>query len=450
MSPLPTGMIPILPLQQANCQTVSRRELLQLGGASAVGLTLSGAARSHAAGAGRPVNCIFLFLWGGPSQFETFDPKPDAPSEVRGPFGSLPTRVDGLRFGEHLPRLAGMADRFTTIRCMHHENSLHPQSGSYAQAGQHPVAGKRFPNHGAVVARFGARGRSALPPYVRVGPELWDSAGDVSAQDGGFLGGSYAPFAIDDPREPVSRIAALAPLPGAGPERLDRRRTLRADIEGFQRAIESADTLTYDASFQKAFSLLTSADAKSALDLSREPAAVRERYGNTLPGQGLLAARRLVESGVRFVQVNWCRVVIQQGWDTHGTGTGGGIASMRDFLLPTLDRAVSALFEDLEQRGLHRETVVVVGGEFGRTHRLNAKGGRDHWPGVYSTLLYGHGVPRGFVVGESDANGMYPDGPYCSPEDLSLTLYRLLGLDVASALRDAGIVRAAAGIPGVG
>ena len=193
---------------------------------------------ARAAAAQSDVNCIFLFLWGGPSQYETFDPKPDATAEVRGPFQAAPTSVEGLRFCEHLPRLARMAHRFATIRNLHHENALHPQSGSYAQSGQFPVPGQRFPNHGAVAARFGGPSKGVLPPFVRVGPDLWDSAGDITSQDGGFLGGGYAPFVVQDPREPLDKIATLNLPPGMTASRLDRRKAIYTRLDAFQSAIE--------------------------------------------------------------------------------------------------------------------------------------------------------------------------------------------------------------------
>jgi uncharacterized protein DUF1501 len=452
-----------------NCRGVSRRELLRVGAVTAAGLSLPDLFRLRAAQASsaapqppRPpnfggsgsgsqdVNCIFFFLWGGPSQYETFDPKPDAPSEIRGPFKAISTSVEGLQLCEHLPTLAKMAHRFATIRNLHHENNQHPDSGSFAQAGQFPVKGQRFPNHGSVIARFGSPSKGVLPPFVRVGPDLWDSAGEITAQDGGFLGGAYAPFIIPDPRESLDKIATLAPPAGLTPGRLSRRKALHEQLDDFQRAVESSSTVSHDAAYERAFALVTSLEAKKALDLSCEPRKVRERYGNTLPGQGALMARRLIEAGVRFAQVNWCRVVIQQGWDTHGTGTGGTIEQMKDFLLPALDQSVSALFEDLEQRGLHHNTLVVVVGEFGRTHKLNRKAGRDHWSGVYPALMFGHGIPGGLVVGKSDDAGMYPDGPHCTPEDVSMTIYRLMGLDISHTLRQPNIVKAAPGIPGIG
>ena len=448
-------MLSLKPLLDRNCQGVARRELLRAGAVTAAGLSLPELLRQRAAHASSPptdVNCIFLFLWGGPSQYETFDPKPQASSEVRGPFGAISTSVAGLQFCEHLPRLAKMAHKFATVRNMHHDNALHTDSGALAQAGLMPQPGFRPPNHGAAIARFGRQAMPALPPSVRVGPDLWDCAGDVHGQDGGFLGGVYSPFVIQDPREPLEKVASLQLPPDVTAGRLERRRTLFNRLDDLQRAVEGSATAGRDAAYERAFSLTTSPEAKRAFDLSLEPARVRERYGPTLPGQATLMARRLIEAGVRFVQVNWCKFVAQQGWDTHGTGDnmGGTIPQMKDFLLPTLDQVVPALFEDLEARGLHRNTFVVVTGEFGRTQKPNSVGGRDHWPGVYPALLFGHGVPGGLVIGQSDAEGAYPDGPHCSPEDVSMTLYRMLGLDVSQALRDARVVKAAEGIPGIG
>lgn len=440
-------MYAIRPVSNRNCEGLSRRHFLTVGAAAAAGLSLAGL---PARAAGSDLSVIFVFLWGGPSQFETFDPKPDASSEVRGPFGVVETSVPGLRFGDQLPRLARLARKFTTLRNLHHATSVHTDAGCYALTGHVPPPGFRPPNHGAVVTRF-VPARGALPPAVRTGVDLFDCAGEVRGQDGGFLGGAYAPFVVHDPREPVEKLASLNPPENLTGERLGRRRTLRESFDALQRAVESDAAAAHSASFQRAFSLVTSPEAKRALDLSRETEATRERYGKTLPGCGMLMARRLVEAGVRFVQVNWSRWVVDGGWDTHGTGQnmGGTLPEMKNYLLPTLDQSVSALFEDLETRGLNRNTLVVVCGEFGRTHKIS-NGGRDHWPGVYPALLYGKGVPEGHVIGESDAQGMYPHGAHLTPADISMTLYRMLGMDVSETLRDARVVEAAPGIPGIG
>ena len=426
----------------------TRRSLLQVGGAAAAGLSLADAVAAGSAGS-PDVACIFFFLWGGPSQYETFDPKPEAPNEIRGPFKAIGTTVDGLQFCEQLPNLARLARRFTTIRCMHHDNNSHQQAAGYAQSGQTPITNVRYPNQGSVLARYaGPRGR--FPAFTRIGEDLWDCAGTPLGQDGGILGGRYAPFVVPDPRAPADRIATLAPPPDVAGARSDRRRALQLRLDRYQRQVESEAGATHAAAYQRAVALVTSPEAKQALDLSREPAAVRERYGDTLPGQGALMARRLVEAGARYVQVNWSRLVAMQGWDTHGTGfnMGGTCPEMKDYLLPTLDRVVPALFEDLEQRGLDRHTVVVVAGEFGRTPKINGVGGRDHWAAVYPALLFGRGVPRGLVIGASDHEGAYPNGAHCSPEDLAVSLYRLLGLDPAVLARER-MIRPAAGIPGL-
>jgi hypothetical protein len=274
----------------------------------------------------------------------------------------------------------------------------------------------------------------------------------VHGQEGGFLGGVHQPFVVADPREPLHKAVTLDPPPEVTRGRLHRRKDLVRQVDRLQRAVEEGAGPGRDAAYQKAFAMVTAPEVKRALDLSLEPAKMRERYGNSLPGQGCLLARRLVEAGARFVQVNWCRYVAQTGWDTHGTGDnmGGTIPQMKDFLLPALDQIVPTLFEDLRDRGLHRNTLVVVTGEFGRTPKINGVGGRDHWPGVYPALLFGYGAPEGLVIGESDSQGAYPDGVRYSPEDLSMTLYRLFGLDTVEALREARVVRTAQGIPGIG
>jgi hypothetical protein len=346
-----------------------------------------------------------------------------------------------------VPHLIGRAPRVIVSLF---DNNLHHQAAGYAQTGQSPITNVRYPNQGCVISRYGGA-RGPLPAFARIGEDLWDCAGEPIGQDSGFLGGAHSPFVIPDPTAPLDRIATLSPPPEVTADRFERRQSLYRHLDAVQRSIESRATGTFDAAYQRAFSLVTSPEAKRALDLTREPEVVRERYGNSLPGQGALMARRLVEAGVRYVQVNWCKYVAMQGWDTHGTGfnMGGTVPEMTEYLLPTLDRVVTALFEDLEQRGLDRHTVVVVAGEFGRTPKINKVGGRDHWAAVYPALLFGRGAPRGQVIGASDQDGAYPNGPHCTPEDMTVSLYRLLGLDTALLERER-LLRPAAGVPGIG
>jgi hypothetical protein len=440
---------------QRTCAGVSRRQLLQVGAATAAGLSLPDLFGARPAGAAEAPadngkSCIFIFLWGGPPHHETFDPKPDAPSDVRGPWGAIPTRTDGLQFCEHLPELAKNSRLFTVIRNMSHSVDAHPDAGAYALTGRIASPTLRYPNMGATVAKF-AGPRGALPAFVRSSPDLFDLLAPPKGQDGGFLGNGYAPFAVNDPTLPMSQIASFSPPKDVLLGRVERRRSLLQQLDDVSRGIESRDTLTADAAYERAFALVTSPTAKRAFDLGEEPDSVRDRYGRnklgtTSFGQSCLMARRLVQAGVRFVQVNWSYDSHYPGWDFHGGGKER-IVVLKDDHLPQLDGTVSTLLTDLQDRGMLEKTLVVMVGEFGRTPRINGGAGRDHWPYVYSALVAGGGVPGGRVLGASDAMGAYPDGSGVTPEDLASSIYRILGLDVTIALREAQIVRDSTGIP---
>jgi len=438
---------------QRTCAGVSRRKLLQAGSISAAGLTLSDLFRPGAANAGvRPKSCIFVFLWGGPPQHETFDPKPGAPSDIRGPWGAIPTRTAGLQFNEHLTELAQQSHLFTVIRNMSHSVDAHPDAGAYALTGRIATPSLAYPNLGATVARF-AGPRGPLPPFVRSSPDLFDLLAPPKGQDGGFLGNAHAPFAVNDPTLPLEKLASFSPPREVTLGRVQRRHSLLQQLDDACRGIESQATTTADGAYERAFALVTSPTAKEAFDLSREPEAMRDRYGRnkfgtTSFGQSCLMARRLVEAGVRFVQVNWSYDSHYPGWDFHGGGKER-IVVLKDDHLPQLSRTLSALISDLNDRGLLDDTLVVAVGEFGRTPRINGGAGRDHWPQVYSALVAGGGVPGGRVMGASDPQGGAPDGNGVSPEMLAASIYRILGLDVTVTLREAGIVRDSSGVPGL-
>ena len=447
-------MISVWNGQQRTCAGVTRRKLLQAGAVTAAGLSLPQLFAAPAAGAAADsgMSCIFIFLWGGPSHHETFDPKPDAPSDVRGPFGCIQSKTDGLRVSEHLPLLAQHSKLYTVIRNMSHTTDAHPDAGAYTLTGRINTPARRYPTLGATVAKFSGP-RGALPPYVRSAPDLFDLLAPPKGQDGGFLGNAYAPFAVNDPTLPLEKIASFSPPAEVTLGRVGRRQALLAHLDEGQRRIESRDTATVDASYERAFALVTSPEAKRAFDLSQETDATRDRYGRnkfgtTSFGQSCLMARRLVQAGVRFVQVNWSYDSHYPGWDFHGGGKER-IVVLKDDHLPQLDRTVTALLTDLEERGMLEKTLVVAVGEFGRTPKINGGAGRDHWPFCYSALIAGGGVPGGRVLGASDATGAYPDGPGVTPESLASSIYRIMGLDVGVALREANVVRDSTGIPGL-
>src|SRR5579871_2036973 len=434
------------------CDGISRREFLQIGSAGFLGLTLPGLFAAQAARGDRYVDnemlLILVFLWGGPPHQDTFDMKPDGPDVVRGQFKPIPTNVPGIQICEHLPMLAHMADKYTIIRSATHDQSIHAQAAHYTLTGNKLGPGREGPNMGAVVNKFLPQ-RNALPSAIHIGPRMYDTAGNGPiGQDGGFLGNASAPFRVLDATQPVDKLAALTPPPGLTGDRLNLRKELYKQVDGFQRQIESGDTRIHDAAYEKAFTLVTSPEAKKAFDLTKEPTAMRERYGMTQFGQGCLMARRLVEAGVRFVQINWRAHPINDDVDKMGFDNHGDNFNRCKRQLPELDRTVSALIEDVYQRGMNKKTMVLVTGEFGRT-TVNGSAGRDHWPFVYSYLITGGGIQGGRVIGSSDARAMYPAEHPVTPEDTYMEVCRFLGMDVSQKLREARIVRDSAGIPGL-
>lgn len=399
---------------QYRCDGVTRREFLTVGALSALGLTLSNALRAEAKGA-RATSCILLWLDGGPSHLDTFDPKPDASSEVRGPFATISTRLPGVALSEHLPRTAQVLDKVALIRSLTHELGNHDTGSHFLLTGHRPNPALTHPSLGSIVARERGAGR-ALPPYV-VLPEATPALGP------GYFSGAYAPFTTGSN---PAQARDLALPEGLTLERLSQRREILAQLDAFSQTVEaSAATLSRDAAYEQAYRLLASPEAKRAFDLSKESAALRERYGHQKLGAACLTARRLVEAGARFV------TVVDSGWDTHAN-----IAkTLPDALfpgsgkLPALDRAYATLIEDLAQRGLLETTLVVLMGEFGRTPKLNAAGGRDHWPRAGFACLAGGGVRGGQVIGRTDASGESPVERPVRPEDLAASILTLLGID---------------------
>jgi uncharacterized protein DUF1501 len=406
-----------------NCGGVTRRELLQVGSASIAGLTLSGALRAEAApssppalggpGGAREKSCIFLWLDGGPSQYETFDPKPDAPSAQRGPYGAIETSVPGVRFSELLPMLAERAHLCTVIRSLTHGVDSHSPLPMMTAQPRDPTS------HGAVITYLkGHHGN--MPPYVHLGKPL--------PVGGGKLGPTCNPIVVQDPTGSTVQLPDFNFPAGVNPLRFDRRRKLLEAVDDFRRQVDASRTVReMDAYYQRAIAMLTSSQVTEAFDVKREPESIRERYGGSFFGQSCLLARRLVEAGTRFVQIKWYDGPAWNAWDTHGADTGG-LVRVEQHLCPRLDYSLSALLDDLKTRGLLESTLVVAVGEFGRTG-INRLGGRDHWPACFSALMAGGGAPGGVVVGASDAMGQYPAHRPVSPGDFAATLYRLFGIN---------------------
>jgi uncharacterized protein (DUF1501 family) len=428
----------------------SRRDLLRAGALGAAGLGLPhllGLRETHAA-AGRPLadSCILLFLWGAPSQFETFDPKPDAPDGIRGEFGVRRTRLPGVLFGEHVPMLAERNDRFALIRTCA-QGSTHHQSAAYEALTGYPPSRDAValtatpadhPNLGSVVSRY-APGRSALPRFVQL-PQLASDVGNLTpGQFAGFLGRPYEPLAVlQDPNAPGFGVPELSLPADVAAARLDDRESLLRLVDRQMQALEaSAEAQALGVYQERAVRLLTSLAVRRAFDLGREPAALRDRYGRNTLGQACLLARRLVEAGVKLVTVcsGFNGKTPQDAWDTHTDN----FRKLKGQLLPPLEWGLSALLDDLAGRGLAGRTLLVVMGEFGRTPRINKAAGRDHWQHCYPVLLSGGGVRPGVVLGQSDRNGAYPlHGRVCTPADLCATVYHCLGIDHRAEMRDLG------------
>jgi hypothetical protein len=435
---------------------VSRREWFRVGGLSALGLSLPALLRAQQPTApvpapplgrnlrgatfGRAKNVIFLWLQGGPPQHETFDPKPDAPAEIRGPFRPIATNVPGIRFCELLPRTSRYADKLAIVRSLHTNDDNHDVSGywiltgyPYGPGSARQIKPNDWPYFGSIVKMLKPSER--LPALTSVWvPDLMRLNDNVTpaGQTAGFLGRMWEPERfVGDPGSPTYRIEGLDPSADLAPARLNRRRDLLAQVDTHFRTVERGGQVeAWDRLSQHAYDLVTSGHARAAFDLRREPERVRERYGRYSWGQTVLLARRLVEAGVRLVHVNWLRepgdsAVDNPMWDTHAQNAD----RLQDCLCPQFDVTFTALLEDLEQRGLLDETLVVAIGEFGRTPRINGLGGRDHWGHVFSFALAGAGIAGGQVLGASDRQGAHPADNPLRPHDLVATIFHLLGID---------------------
>jgi uncharacterized protein (DUF1501 family) len=409
---------------------MSRRSFLQAGLLGWGGLSLADLGRLRAAGAAEPRDTSVILFWlsGGPGHMETWDPKPDAVSQFRGPFGATRTTVPGILFGELLPETAKVADRLAILRAVNHGSGDHTKANHWMLTGYEGPAFnvpdfkvQRRPSLGSATARLRGPNRTGLPPYVAV-PHLRGGT-DNFFHYSAYLGGGTNPFIVEsDPNTPEFRVKGLAPAPELSFGRLEDRRQVLQALDQFRLA-EDRKAADRDAHYQRAFHLLTSRAVASAFDVTAEPAAVRERYGRHTFGQSALLARRLVEAGVTFVTVNCVP------WDHHGTGGRYRTDVGGKLLIPPLDRAVAALVEDLDQRGLYEKTLVVAMGEFGRTPRMNPEGGRDHWGNVFSVLMGCGSMNMGQTIGKSNPRGEYPVDRPVSPQDVAATVFHHLGIN---------------------
>ena len=419
------------------CSGTTRRDFLKVGSLGAIGLSLPQYlwAKEHGAvdqGADDR-SCIMIFNLGAPSQLDTFDMKPDAPAEVRGPFKPIRTASPEIEISEIFPQHAKVAKHFSLVRsCYHTSAAVHDAGWQMMQTGRQFTGGIETPHAGAVVSYLHGR-RTDLPPFV-VLPELMGRGGGnlPNGQAGGFLGKSHDPFALmADPSKPNFKVPDLLPPPEIGTVRLERRRRMRQIVDQTVDYFEqSDDARLLDSNFQAAYRLMTSQQARDAFDLSKEPQKVRERYGQNRFGQCCLLARRLVEAGVRFVTINTFLTVFDEiTWDIHGSKPFTSIEGMRDIVAPMYDQAYSALIEDLVDRGMLDSTMVACLAEFGRTPKVNPAGGRDHWPQCFTVSFAGGGVQGGRVVGASDPIGGIPAERPTQPGEVVATIFRGLGLD---------------------
>jgi hypothetical protein len=386
-----------------------------------------------------------LFLSGGPSHLDMWDLKPEAPEEIRGTFRPIHTNVPGIHISEHMPRMARLADKYAIIRSMQHTTGNHPAASYWMMVGSPmtrtapqrvTMSREDRPHPGAVLAKFLPRA-GTVPPFVMV-PEAISPVGpERPGQHAGFLGAAYDPYRVNsDPNRPDYSPGALDPAREVTRARLDRRRSFLDRVNRRASYLEqTAVAQVLDPYYTRAFDMISSRTAQQAFEISAEPARTRDRYGRHIFGQSVLLARRLVEAGVRLVHVNWVR---------HDNGSGGqGYDSHRNHLdwartelLPPTDAAFAALLEDLSERGLLDQTLVVMMGEFGRTPRFNRNGGRDHWPNCFSVVTAGGGIRGGQVHGASDRSGAYPITTPASPRDLLATIYHCLGVDLHTMIYD--------------
>ncbi len=405
----------------STCDGVNRRGFLRVGALGMGGLLLPDLLRLRAraaseGGASRDTAVIHVFLQGGPSHLESFDPKPDAPKEFRGEFKAIPTALPGTFINELLPKHARLLDRVAILRSLHHDSSDHNVGSHWVMTGFPSEQSFQFtndrPSVGSIVARLRGANAPGVPPYVGLpNPPFFGQAS--------YLGAGYNPFTVDgDPSNEV-RVRNLQPAKGLSLARLDDRRDLLRTLDRVERARDASGMMNgIDHFTEQAYAMITGPGARRAFDLNREDPRVRDRYGRHSLGQSCLLARRLVEAGVSFVTIT------DGNWDHHGNALSPGCKRQ----LPMLDGAIAGLIEDLAARGLDERVLLIVWGEFGRTPRING-GGRYHWPGAFSALVYGGGLKMGQVIGATGRKAESPVERPLRPEDLLQTAYQVLGIN---------------------
>ena len=415
----------------------SRRDFLYAGLAGGLGLTMGDLLKLRAAEAksesplvAKADSLIHIFLPGGAAAQELWDPKPLAPSEYRGPLGTVDTVITGEKFSQYLKNTAKIADRLTVVRSMTHGEAAHERGTHNMFTGYRPSPALAYPSIGSVVSHeLGSR--KNLPPYVCVPNMANEFAGT------GYLSTAFGPFALgSEPSDAAFKVRDLSLPASVSPERFDRRRSILDTVDSHFRYLEQSDSLrAMDSFYEAAYAMISSKEAREAFNLAAEPAAMRDAYGRNVAGQRLLMARRLVESGVRVVSVTY------GGWDHHTN-----IARAIETNATPFDQAFAALITDLEQRGMLERTMVMVSSEFGRTPKINKDAGRDHWPRVFSVAFAGGGFKKGLIYGSSDATGAEPDSNPLTVENMSATVFNQLGINpekhlIAPGGRPAAIVK---------
>ena len=424
------------------CNGATRRDFLQVGTLGAIGLGLPQLLQAKDAGLVDPAkdkrSCILIFNLGAPSQLDTFDMKPNAPAEIRGPFKPISTVADGIQLSEILPKHAQIADKIAFVRsCFHRGAAVHDAGWQIMQTGRLFTGGVNTPHVGS--AAWYLRGpRGDLPPHVVLPETMGRGGGNLpNGQAGGFLGKAYDPFALlADPSKENFKVPDLLPPSSIPAARMERRQRLRATVEESMKQFEASESAKLmDEHFATAYRLMTSPQARDAFDLSKESTQMRERYGMNRFGQCCLLARRLVEAGVRFVTINTFLTVFDEiTWDIHGSKPFTSIEGMKNIVAPMYDQGYAALISDLSDRGLLDDTLVANMAEFGRTPKVNPAGGRDHWPQCFTVYFAGGGVKGGQVVGASDPIGAVPDDRPVEPPEVVATIFHSLGLKLTEHL----------------
>ena len=424
------------------CDGMRRRDFLHAGSVGMLGLGLSDFLSLKAQGAvskdKSDVNVIMLFLVGGPSQLDTWDMKPNAPAEIRGPYKPIKTNVPGIEISEIFPRMARHADKWSLVRTLNHTAAaVHDTGHQMMQTGRLFQGGLNHPHFGSVLGKL--RGpKGDVPAHVLLPRPIGNTGGNMPhGQDAGYLGKAYDPFVLNaDPSEPNFEVPDMLPPDYISSVRVDRRRKWRDMIDDAVKHFEDVpDAKLLDTTFHQAYTLMSSEKARAAFDLTQESDDTHRRYGNNRFGKSCLMAKRLIEGGVRFVTVNMFETVFDEiTWDIHGSSPFSPIECYSDLVGPMFDNAFTSLVEDLSKTGMLDNTLILATGEFGRTPKINPAGGRDHWPACWPVVMAGGGIQGGRVVGESDDIGGAPKSRPTTPAEVAATVYHALGIELGTEL----------------